>query len=441
MDQLMVENVRCFKDPISLPLAPLTLLVGENSTGKSTVLAFARIAYALAKGPVTPDFNEEPFLLGAYEQIAHYHGGQGKRANHFNVGFTFEAKNQRLKSNLKSPKGDGPNTITVRGMFVERSSQPALAQWSASAPTYQIEVVVRESETKAIFRGPRGEFESQLRVPTRSSGMHYHLLFQAFDRMRSTNGKRPNQAAMEGFMTLIDEIASQETGVIHAVAPIRSKPHRTYDLIRDVPGPEGKHVPMLLSDLAVDTKRWSLLESDLKAFGTQSGLFTRIEVKRKGAKESDPFQLHIGTGRFAFNLIDVGYGVSQVLPILVDCIQARPGSVFLLQQPEVHLHPRAQAQLGTFLSELANQRGLRFVIETHSDHLIDRVRMDVRDGRGLPAKDIGLVFFERRGSYVSAHPMTIDPQGELIGAPDGYRRFFMEEQRRFIGGGEHVRGG
>src|SRR5881396_1662040 len=76
-----------------------------------------------------------------------------------------------------------------------------------------------------------------------------------------------------------------------------------------------------------------------------------------------------------FNLVDVGYGVSQALPILVDTLQ-RPAAdeVFLLQQPEVHLHPRAQAELGSFFVSQAGKKR-RFVIETHSDYLVDRVRM------------------------------------------------------------------
>ncbi len=70
MDKLILENVRCFHGRHEIPLAPLTILVGENSTGKSTVLAAARLAWDIRRGVESPDFNEEPFEWGAYSQIA-----------------------------------------------------------------------------------------------------------------------------------------------------------------------------------------------------------------------------------------------------------------------------------------------------------------------------------------------------------------------------------
>jgi len=87
MDKLILENVRCFRDRHEIRIAPLTLIVGENSTGKSTLLAAARLASELGRGIPQPDFNEEPFDWGAYDQIAHYAGGRRGRAGEFSLGF------------------------------------------------------------------------------------------------------------------------------------------------------------------------------------------------------------------------------------------------------------------------------------------------------------------------------------------------------------------
>jgi predicted ATPase len=100
-------------------------------------------------------------------------------------------------------------------------------------------------------------------------------------------------------------------------------------------------------------------------------------------KKEGTTQLQVKIAGSGINLVDVGYGVSQVLPIIVDAIREPPRSTFLLQQPEVHLHPRAQAELGSFLGALAKQQQKRFIIETHSDYMIDRIRMDIRDGKHL----------------------------------------------------------
>src|SRR5207245_6950115 len=137
-----------------------------------------------------------------------------------------------------------------------------------------------------------------------------------------------------------------------------------------------------------------------------------IEVIRKGNKESDPFQIGVKSGGPTFNLVDVGYGVSQVLPILVDILQ-RPAAneLFLLQQPEVHLHPRAQSELGSFFAGQAGRKR-RFVIETHSDHLVDRVRMEVRR-RTLRPKDVSLLYFEREKHGAMIHNIELDKDGGI----------------------------
>ena len=131
-------------------------------------------------------------------------------------------------------------------------------------------------------------------------------------------------------------------------------------------------------------------------------------------------------------LIDVGYGVSQVLPVLTELFRDSRTSMFLLQQPEVHLHPSAQAALGSLFCRIA-RRERQLVVETHSDHPLDRVRMDVRDGRSeLKPEDVSILFFERGDLDVRIHSLRLDGEGSVLGAPDSYRRFFMEETRRSL---------
>lgn len=193
---------------------------------------------------------------------------------------------------------------------------------------------------------------------------------------------------------------------------------------------------MVLSGFGLrETGEWSDLIEALSSFGRHSNLFEKVEVRRLGPSESDPFQIRVHVGGRAVNLIDVGYGVSQILPIVVDCLRGTRGGTFLLQQPEVHLHPRAQAELGSFLGTLAKQQDKRFVIETHSDYLVDRIRMDVRDGKGgLRPEDVALLYFERTDGEARIHRIELDEQGNLINVPPGYRSFFLEEERRFLGG-------
>ena len=135
------------------------------------------------------------------------------------------------------------------------------------------------------------------------------------------------------------------------------------------------------------------------------------------------------------NLADMGYGVSQVLPLATELLRGDSPRVILVQQPEVHLHPSAEAALGTLLCEVAvdGRRDRRLIVETHSDFIIDRVRMSVRDGvGGLKPKDVSILYFERGGLDVTIHNLRVDERGNLLDVPPGYRQFFLKELQRSI---------
>ena len=169
-----------------------------------------------------------------------------------------------------------------------------------------------------------------------------------------------------------------------------------------------------------DEKQWTTLKNALEQFGRESGLFDEISVKPLGKKESEPFQVQVRkSGRKVKgprrNLIDVGYGVSQVLPVITELLCSDVPSMFLLQQPEVHLHPSAQAALGSLFCQVAGPHR-QLVVETHSDHLLDRVRMDVRDGTTkLKPEDVSILFFEPGDLDVRIHSLRLDQEGKRPG--------------------------
>ena len=228
--------------------------------------------------------------------------------------------------------------------------------------------------------------------------------------------------------------------VLFAGAPVRSKPRRTYDPSRLIPDPEGEYVPSYLASMSrQDTDEWNDLKNSLEKFGRNSGLFDEISVDSFGrTDDAAPFQIHVrkfgkilkGNRR---NLIDVGYGVSQALPLLTEMLRPNAPPMFLLQQPEVHLHPSAQAALGSLFCSIAGP-DRQLVVETHSDYIIDRVRMDVRDNKtDLKPEDVSILYFERGESDVKIHSIRLDADGNVLDVPDGYRQFFADELTRSIG--------
>ena len=181
-----------------------------------------------------------------------------------------------------------------------------------------------------------------------------------------------------------------------------------------------------------DKGDWSSLHDHLVAFGEYSGLFSDIKIRSHGRQMSDPFQLQVKvrSGSYA-NIMDVGYGVSQSLPILVD-VQRASRRTFLMQQPEVHLHPRAQAGLAALVAQSYRNKGNRFLIETHSDYIIDRTRIFVRKGL-LKTDDVAILYFESKRNSVVVHNITVDGDGNLQNVPDGYRDFFLKETDQLLG--------
>ena len=121
-----------------------------------------------------------------------------------------------------------------------------------------------------------------------------------------------------------------------------------------------------------------------------------------------------------------------MLPLITELLRLDGAQRFLLQQPEVHLHPSAQAALGSLFCEVAAS-GRQLIVETHSDHLIDRVRMDLRDGKiNLTPDDVRILYFERDELDVKIHELWWDENGNIENAPASYRRFFMQEVERSL---------
>ena len=214
-----------------------------------------------------------------------------------------------------------------------------------------------------------------------------------------------------------------------ALAPLRTRPRRTYDELNEEFKPEGDHIPLVIARLLAAKQRDTTgKELDaLMRFGAASGLFEKIDVKRMGRQPSDPFQVRVKMKGPDANLIDVGYGVSQSLPIVIDSIVAPNNEILLVQQPEVHLHPKAQAALGSFFAELVSTTSKQFIIETHSDYLIDRVRIAVADGT-ISAKKVQLLYLDREGLDIKVYALDLDDLGNITNAPPNYRSFFLHEE-------------
>jgi len=442
MNKITLENFRCFREKQEARLAPLTFLVGENSTGKTSFLALVRALWDVAFWNVIPDFKKEPYDLGTFDEIAHYRGGRGGRADRFVVGFdTASSNSNSLMRQTVTFEKDGaapvPVKITVKNSDIlmehyiaddylrfQFSASPDVWEWKNRIVTsFQQHI---PSLNHSIWKMLQHYYEG---VPRNLLGEPPNNKKKPGKEMTGENWRQ-----MEGFHSLLRKPLIMPG--CFASAPVRSKPRRTYDPARPTSDPEGMGVPMYLAEIHFHGgKEWDVLKNALDKFGKDAGLFDEITVKRFAPSISSPFQLQVkkygdkakGPWR---NLIDVGYGVSQVLPIITELFRPDEPKMFLMQQPEVHLHPSAQAALGSLFCELAGAER-QLIVETHSDYLLDRVRMEVRDGKSkLKPEDVSILFFERGDLDVRIYSLDLDQEGQVVNPPPGYRKFFMEEMNR-----------
>ena len=442
MNNIALRDYRCFREEQTARLAPLTLLVGENSTGKTSFMAMVRALWDLAYDFRKPDFKEEPYDLGSFDEIAHHRGAKGSQANSFQAGFNFN----------RGSKKEPSTNFTV--IFEKSGTTPVPVRRLISRGKVWIDETFRASQSYTLRVGTSGgSWEMRVpdgfRVPSLIEEDFmlppYYFLLGPIPREESMEfvpleGDRPIAAKdLERVRDLSSRQMSIRRQRLFASAPVRSKPRRTYDPSRPTPDPEGDYVPMYLADVhSRDTETWRSLKKKLEDFGSAAGLFDEISIRRLGKKGSEPFQVQIrkSGGRLRGpprNLIDVGYGVSQVLPVITEMLRQDAPPLFLLQQPEVHLHPSAQAALGSLFCHVASLER-QLVVETHSDHLLDRVRMEVRDAAtSLKPDDVSILYFERGDLDVRIHSLRMDEEGNILGAPEGYRRFFMEETTRSLG--------
>ena len=439
MESVTIKNYRCFREEQTARLAPLTFLVGENSTGKTSFLALIRALWDIAYRGVAPDFRQPPYDLGSFRDIVHRRGGKTRIPDSFEAGF----EHREFQTDGKSAQ--------FRATFKERHGVPFPIARSLNGNDAWIQTSIADNGDAVVqFGTSEKKWERQLTHPFPLTIDDNRLINFLDLFIFSRFIDKDNKDVSENFIPAdeLQPVFALLHTVMHPVnsyagAPVRSYPKRTYDPIRPSRDPEGEYIPTHLATVSrQDSSKWQSLKGNLEEFGQQSDLFDEIQINSLGNTAGSPFQVHIrkysnkSGGRKrkgpTRNLIDVGYGVSQALPLITELVDPEARPLFLLQQPEVHLHPSAQAALGTLFCSIATPER-QLIVETHSDYILDRVVTDVRDQKTeLKPEDVSILYFEMNDLDVTIHSLQLDKQGNILGAPDGYRQFFTNELRRVL---------
>lgn len=443
-----LTNFRAFRETGDVKIAPITILTGTNSSGKSSFLgALKYLSDTKAFGVGGASFNKEPFLFGGFEQIVNNFAADADKSKSFSLGFSgrriYDSVGFRRKPNKSEP-------ILFKIDFAREGNLPVVKRVILSTSGLKVVICIDYKnkivlvEQDVLGNTERFEIENDTITPELlfNNIALVSFVYEAAMRRAKTDADLKSQSTPRDWgedlelyerAQLIRDSLSSVPSTSFAGAPIRSRPSRTYDPTDPMPQAEGSHVPSQLAQLARQNPReWAATKSALNLFGENSGLFDKIDVRELGDSESDPFQIEISLNGPKRNIVDVGYGVSQVFPLLFESLKRLSGELIMLQQPEVHLHPEAQAALGSFIVDDIGKKSGYYLIETHSDYLIDRIRQKVRAGN-IKHTDVSLLYFsqDKKGSHIAN--VGLDINGDVVDPPENYREFFLREELTTLG--------
>ncbi len=181
-------------------------------------------------------------------------------------------------------------------------------------------------------------------------------------------------------------------GSIEYLGPLRQSPQREYQWKNTSPSTVGKKGEYAV-DAILAEKKESILEKKIAAALQKMGLVESFRVAQ--IPTTDLYQILIKKTKNSAEVLlpDVGFGVSQILPVLTSLFYSPVGSIIILEQPEIHLHPKAQAELADVVVEAVKERKIQVIIESHSEHFLTRIQTRIADG--ALSKDAAKLYFCR----------------------------------------------
>jgi predicted ATPase len=386
---LSVEGYKAIRERNQLRVAPLTIVSGVNSSGKSSFIQ----PFLMMKQTLDSAFDPGPLLLhGPNVKITDYSQMLSRGKSRADITTSFTAG---------MAQGDFSRSVT----FSATDQQIGIAQDHIQSPTGRISLSEKLTPTRQ--RKLREEFshlaERWVSIFQREEG-NTDWTFEV-SRNRCFLELNVAMNTRNGLFRIgvTDEFGSDDRwvdflrGIIH-VPGLRGNPERAYP--RSAVG--STHPGTFETYVASLVFEWSSKNHNnlakLSRQLEQLGLTWKLS-----ARKLNDASIELNVGRMPHaqqggandlvNVADVGFGVSQTLPVLVALIAAQPGQVVYIEQPEIHLHPRAQLALADALIDAAN-RGVYVVAETHSSLIIRGIQTSIAEGSFSP-RNLSLNWFGR----------------------------------------------
>jgi AAA ATPase domain len=439
---LAVKNFKSFSDSEEIKFAPITLIYGPNSSGKSSLIQSLMLLKQtlLTQEPAYPLItNGESISIGDFSNIIHKHVEDNLMEFLISFDQNYDAEDYFGKHGVNLPFA---NSIDRKASFKFKKGTKksgVLEAFELSIPDRQINVEVKQRGTYDSSRYTLSDFGGGFKnlIKSKSPGLALvdeditcHLnSSQTINLPFRFKGKRAtsiNEHADPLALELKDLLSK-----LKYLGPLRSSPKRLYstELSYGLKN-KGKHnlgVDLLNSSEGTKVKINALLE--------KFNIPYHIEVSEIGDNVSgDVVSVHLTDLRTNARVTpaDVGFGIGQVLPIVLEAVSSKD-SILCVEQPEIHLHPKLQADLADLFIESVGELGEiknQWVIETHSEALMLRLQRRIRDG-SIPKELISVIFVDVGEYGASALSLELNDEGDFIDVwPGG---FFEERLHELYG--------
>ena len=401
--KLFLNNYKGFKQTI-ISLKDVNFLVGDNSTGKTTVM---NLLYII-------DHNLVPFQMNLNKEVKL--GGFDDIVNKYSADKSYFAFGcEKVRNGRRSYHC---------WRFKNRKGTSVLDEYKFSVKGKTVYLRFKNDDNFDVL--------SQMQ----------NLSFK--DWLMSNNDAgltKVDENGDEMRHIMIDMIFNREGDSIKAIkeneilrfTPVRANAKSYYDMFERDFSPEGTHIATFLKTcLERKNKKSETIIKTLNDFGKESSLFEGIEVEQLSDSSSSPFSLDMKYGKIKVNISNVGFGVSQVMPLVVEMLR-RKKTMIAIPQPEVHLHPKAQCAFGTLVFRNWQDNNNQYLLETHSEYMINRFRYEMLNSEKAPKGKAQVLFFERNEDGNVITSMPIGENGKFdCEIPDSYGDFFVDEELKML---------
>lgn len=419
---ISVSGYKSLYEECSIEVRPLTILAGVNSSGKSSIM--------------------QPLLMLKQTLEATYDPG-ALLLDGPNVRFT-SAK--QLLSKLSTEKYTDIFTIQIKvGKDCELKN-------TFKKPTKKaielIEMTYRRKEQEITIVPKMSSEDIIAQFPEHLAALHQSIsqsieeeLQWSVERTRcffSFEPRRKGQRFIGNSFSPADLFKTHIRQLIH-VPGLRGNPERTYKTTAI-----GSEFPGTFENYVASVVNYWQKTKDNQLRNLENALETLGLTCKVDAKQLDDTQVELRVGRLhtskgrakdMVSIADVGFGVSQTLPVLVALLVAEQGQLVYLEQPEIHLHPRAQSALAQILADAAN-RGVIVVVETHSSLLLLAVQTIIAEGKLSPDK-VKLHWFKRRDDGVTeVSSANLDDAGAFGDWPEDFCDVSLRLESRYLDAAE-----